>query len=374
MRKKFKWVPFVVMMVLFIQLFAPLKNINNVMASSATVEYRGQISYGGSTVGDFRVNGEQAFCIEHFKPTPPTNTPNNGTSLYNDKKIAAALYWGWGGDENIFGSDRERGVVVTSLVLSEIYTGESAGGKNIPGYAELYKKAMSEDIPNADIDFSKKVIDSSISGNVQKTETNKFNGDRSNKVSFNLPKEVTLHNVTTGKKKTGGTVTLKGGESFYLTAPLSYGKDFNTGKLKGSMKEFSPLVVAMKNPSFQKLSFGVRIDPLDTASFEANFEVRQKEITVQHKDEYNKALLEEQDYTRNIGSDYSFSPKNTIKKGDNTYVPVSKSKLTGTLGNKDITLTFWYNLQRTITIKHVDARDNGVASGKCGFTTLSKFF
>ncbi|MDA6365844.1 hypothetical protein OSK45_28695, partial [Escherichia coli] len=89
-------------------------------------------------------------------------------------------------------------------------------------------------------------INSSVSGNVQKTETNKFIADSSNKVSFNLPNEITLHNVTTGKNKTGGTVTLKGGDSFYLTAPLSYGKDFGTGALKGAMKELAPMVVAMK--------------------------------------------------------------------------------------------------------------------------------
>lgn len=355
---KFKWMPFIIVLVLFIELISPLGSKNKAMAASATVEYRGMISYGGSMVGDFRVNGEQAFCIEHFKPTPPTNTPNKGISVYNNKKIAAALYWGWGGDKNIFGSDRERGVVVTSLVLSRIYTGVDAGGKSIPGYSQLYEKAMSEDVPNANINFSKSSINSSVSGNVQKTETNKFIADSSNKVSFNLPNEITLHNVTTGKNKTGGTVTLKGGDSFYLTAPLSYGKDFGTGALKGAMKELAPMVVAMKNSSYQTLSFGVFRDPLDTASFKANFEVRQKKITVQHKDKYNSALLEEQSYTRNIGSAYTFSPKSKITKGNNTYVPVSTSKLTGTLGNKDLSLTFWYNLQRTITIKHVDARDN----------------
>lgn len=355
---KFKWMPFIIVLILFIQLISPLGSKNKAMAASATVEYRGMISYGGSMVGDFRVNGEQAFCIEHFKPTPPTNTPNKGISVYNNKKIAAALYWGWGGDKNIFGSDRERGVVVTSLVLSRIYTGVDAGGKSIPGYSKLYEKAMSEDVPNANINFSKSSINSSVSGNVQKTETNKFIADSSNKVSFNLPNEITLHNVTTGKNKTGGTVTLKGGDSFYLTAPLSYGKDFGTGALKGAMKELAPMVVAMKNSSYQTLSFGVFRDPLDTASFKANFEVRQKKITVQHKDKYNSALLEEQSYTRNIGSAYTFSPKSKITKGSNTYVPVSTSKFTGTLGNKDLSLTFWYNLQRTITIKHVDARDN----------------
>lgn len=351
-------------MVLFLQIFSPLRVENKALAASATVVYRGTVSYGGSWVGDFQVNGEQAFCIEHSKPTPPTNTPNKGTSVYNNNKIAATLYWGWGGDKNIFGSDRERGIVVTSLVLSRIYTGEDAGGKSITGYSQLYEKALSEDIPNASVNFLKSNVNSSVIGNVQKTDTNKFIADSSNEVSFNLPSEITLHNVTTGKSKTGGFVTLSGGNTFYLTAPLTYDKDFDAGNLKGIMKEFAPIVVVMQNPELQTLSFGVFRDPLDTANFTANFEVRQKKVDVHHRDAFNNTLLVSESYIKNIGSSYSYNPKSKITYGGNSYIPTSTAGKSGTVGTSDITLTFLYNLQRNITVLHKDARDGTLLASK----------
>ena len=42
-----------------------------ILAATFTVEYLGNISYGGSTVGRFKVNGQIAFCVDHKKKTPP---------------------------------------------------------------------------------------------------------------------------------------------------------------------------------------------------------------------------------------------------------------------------------------------------------------
>lgn len=358
---KFTWLSSILAIALFMQLLVPFTIFlggEKVNAASASIIYHGKVSYGGSTVGDFTIDGVQTFCIEHYRPTPPTGTPNDGGSISKNKKIAAALYWGWGGDKNIFGNDRDRGLVVTSLILSRIYTGEDAGGKSIAGYSTLWEKVQTEDVPDSGVAFSKPIINSSISGNVQKTETNKFVADSSNQVSFTLPSGVSLYNTTTGKNTTGGKVTLKGGESFYLTAPLTYGQNFSTGNLKGNMKDFAPIIYKMVNPSLQTVSKGVWIDPTQTTKFTANFEVRQKQIKVDHKDKFNNELLKTQKSNKNIGTKYSYFPDSSITKGNNTYVPINKTAQTGTLGNKDITLTFFYNLQRTITVKHVDARDN----------------
>lgn len=362
-KNKIKWLPYIIAVALFMQLVMPFGTFfikEKASAASASLVYHGSVSYGGSKVGDFTIDGVQAFCIEHSKPSSPTGTANDGGNIYSNNKIAAALYWGWNGDKNIFGTERARGIVVTSLVLSRLYTGVSAGGTNISGYSTLWDKAQAEDIPNPSISFSKTYMISSISGNVQKTETITFNADRANNVIFTLPSGITLYNITSGSNKTGGSVTLKGGDSFYLTAPLTYGNDFSTGNLKGSLKEYAPIVYKMTNTSYQTISRGVWIDPRYTANFTAHFEVRQKQITVQHKDKFNNALLASESYIRNIGSNYSFSPKNTITQGGNTYVPVPTSPLTGTLGMNDITLAFFYNLQRTITILHKDARDGSL--------------
>ncbi|EGL0977805.1 hypothetical protein IOU07_002866, partial [Listeria monocytogenes] len=83
---------FLVVIVFLSAIFTPLGNV--LAAGSATVTYKGQVSYGGSTVGHFEIDGEQAFCIEHPKPTPGTNTPNDGGNIYNNAKVAATLYYG----------------------------------------------------------------------------------------------------------------------------------------------------------------------------------------------------------------------------------------------------------------------------------------
>lgn len=260
------------------------------VGASSTVVYKGSVSYGGSIVGYFEVDGAQAFCMEHPKNTPPTGTPNNGGNIYHNPKIAAALYNGITGSGNIFGSDWTRGTVVTSLVLSELYLGSYQGGKNIPGYAELKAKALAEDYPKPNASLSKTTVSTTVSGANQKTETIKLNGNVANKFSFTLPNQVSFVNVTTGAKQTGGNVTIKGGDSFYLTAPLTYDTDYNSGAMKGSLKEYSPILYKMTNSTYQTLGKGVWRDPSFTLSFKANFKAQTGSMKVVKKGSDGKLL------------------------------------------------------------------------------------
>lgn len=358
---KFKWPQMFMALIIFIGTFAFLGNRNVVNAASASVVYRGSVSYGGSIVGDFTVNGQQAFCIEHSKATTPTGSANDGGSIYDNKKIAAALYWGWGGTENIFSSDRSRGIVVTSLVLSRLNNGVNAGGNSISGYSELWDKAQAEDIPDASMSFSKTSVNSSVNGNVQQTETIKFNADSSNKISFSLPSSITFHNTSTSKNQTGGTVAISGGQSFYLTAPLDYGSNYSSGNLKGSMKSFLPIVYTMANPDLQKLSLGVNLDPTQTINFTAHFEKRISTLTINHVDKYTGTVLKTTTKTLVDNSSYSEAPYTpTLSVSGNTYVPLSTSSQTGNIGTSNKTITFYYALQRTITVIHKDNRDGTV--------------
>ena len=54
---------------------------------------------------------------------------------------------------------------------------------------------------------------------LQKTNTVKLEGTSHSTIQVPLQNNVTLYNVTKGTMQTGGTVTVNGGESFYLTAP-----------------------------------------------------------------------------------------------------------------------------------------------------------
>lgn len=259
-------------------------------AGSTTVTYKGQVSYGGSTVGHFEVGGEQAFCIEHPKPTPATNTPNDGGNIYENDQVAATLYYGITGDKNIFGSDWTRGTVVTSLILSEMYLGSYQGGSSIAGYDQLKAKALAGDYPKAAMKFTKTILKSSISGDVQKTETGKFEGDSSNYLVVPLDSKVTLYNVTKGTKSTGGSIRIYGGDSFYLTAPLDYDSDFGSGALKGSMKVFSPILYKMDDGALQKLVKAGWYDPTTTVSFSAKFEARTGDLKIKKTGSDNRTL------------------------------------------------------------------------------------
>lgn len=285
--------PLIAVVAIILQIFNPyfsiLGDIHEAKAA-VSVDYRGQISYGGSTVGDFRVNGERAFCVEHKKPTPATGEANQGESPYDNEKIKAALYYGEGGPASIFGNDHDRGTVVTSLVLSKLYTGQSPGGEAIAGFSELMAHAQAQDAPSTDKSFSDTYLDSSVVGNVQKSQTETFRADNRNSITLNVPSKVTIHNTSTGKNQTGSSVTIKGGESFYFTAPLDYHSDYSSGALTGSMKHYQPLLTQMTDSSKQDLMKGGYLDPQEIISFTAHFEARTGDLKIKKTGSDNRTL------------------------------------------------------------------------------------
>ncbi len=109
-----------------------------------------------------------------------------------------------------------------------------------------YCKAAS--LPNTNISFSKTNVTAYVEGNVQRTEVIKFNaGDYYNTVTIRVPNGITLHNISTGANVTNGNATIKGGQSFYISAPLSRTGSWSTGTLTGSLK--TVLSVTRVNPS-----------------------------------------------------------------------------------------------------------------------------
>ena len=70
----------------------------NDFPKTETLKYHGKISYDGSTVGDFTIDGKQAFCLEHPKTTPGNNTKLT-TDIYNNVNVRKVLYYGWEGSE-----------------------------------------------------------------------------------------------------------------------------------------------------------------------------------------------------------------------------------------------------------------------------------
>ncbi|MEK3940560.1 thioester domain-containing protein [Bacillus sp. FSL R5-0431] len=323
-------------------------------ASSPKVEYLGQARNGDYIVGKFRVNGEIAFCLDHAKISPPTGTSYSGGNAYKNEQVRAILYYGYGGVENEVGNN-DTGLVATTIALDSVMNNNhSSGRERIPGYKKLMEHAKKKDVPSTSIKFSKEKVQSYLEGNVQKTEKIIFKADKKNSITLNIPKEVTLH--YDGKKFSNKKVKITGGGSFHFTAPLEYGKDIKYEKIKPSLGKYQSILFTASSSKYQRLGSGLLTDPEPNINLSVGFEVRQKKINVQHIDKYSGEVLEKESYIRNIGSTYSFSPKKSIAKGKEKFIPVNTNKKTGTLGSKDVTIKFYYNLERSVTVNYYDNR------------------
>nr|WP_305960857.1 MucBP domain-containing protein [Bacillus safensis] len=299
------------------------------------------------------MNGEIAFCLDHAKVSPPTGTSYGGGNAYKNEQVRAILYYGYGGVENEVGNN-DTGLVATTIALDSVMNNNhSSGRERIPGYKKLMEHAKKKDVPSTSIKFSKEKVQSYLEGNVQKTEKIIFEADKKNSITLNIPKEVTLH--YDGKKFSNKKVKITGGGSFHFTAPLDYGKDIKFEKLKPSLGKYQSILFTASSSKYQRLGSGLLTDPEPNINLSVGFEVRQKKINVQHIDKYSGEVLEKESYTRNIGSTYSFSPKKSIAKGKEKFIPVNTNKKTGTLG-KDVTIKFYYNLERNVTVNYYDNR------------------
>lgn len=213
--------------------------------------YNGKVSWHGYDTGKFTVGGRTAFCIQHSKLSPPTGTSYT-TSVWNNDVAKKILYYGFQGQRpwgKFQGDVHAR--MLTSFAMSYLIEGRFSGDNYVWTTGKLnefinYCKAAS--LPNTNISFSKANVTAYVEGNVQRTEVIKFNaGDYYNTVTIRVPNGITLHNVSTGANVTNGNATIKGGQSFYISAPLSRTGSWSTGTLTGSLK--TVLSVTRVNPS-----------------------------------------------------------------------------------------------------------------------------
>lgn len=154
-------------------------------ARSAKIEYIGKVtSSTGSTVGRFKVNGQWAFCVDHAKTSPPSNTSYDSGSIYNNESIRAILYYGYGGIGNEIGTSNDAWVATTLALDSVMNNNDSAYRRKIPGYSILMDHAQKKDAPSTDASFSKSSVTSSVSGDRQVSETITFNADYRNSITL----------------------------------------------------------------------------------------------------------------------------------------------------------------------------------------------
>ena len=277
---------------------------------TSTVDYLGPVEFSGRMVGSFFVDGERAYCLEHSKLSPETGTLVE-TNPYDNDMIKTVLYYGWDGKGNIF-TDEAEGIVRTSSALSVLYSGDNENGQMLA--QPLLDYAAEHLITDMNIYFSKESITASITGDQQKTEEVTVNGDARNTVSFSLPEQVVLHNKTTGEEA-GGEVTVKGGDVFYLTAPLNGAADFSTGILKGSMGYCQPLFLKTSDDEVQDLITMRWRDPDHTTSLSVTWQ-KAGNIKVSKTDSESGKAVAGAEYTIYDAAGKKAGTITTDKKGE----------------------------------------------------------
>lgn len=122
-------------------------------AASATVSYNGQLTYDLTTVGNFTINGQRAFCLQHQLGSPHGSGTvyNIDTTTANGYKMAKALYYlpggpGWNSFNNTYKYGETYAIVYGSLALSAQSGVLGWGGTN-PGstngkYQALWNNLM----------------------------------------------------------------------------------------------------------------------------------------------------------------------------------------------------------------------------------------
>ena len=252
----------------------PIDEIPMMLASDLV--YHGKVQWHGYDTGKFTVGGRTAFCIQHKKLSPATGTAYT-TSTWNNDVAKKILYYGFQGQRpwgKFQGDVHAR--MLTSFAMSYLIQGRFSGDNYVWTTGKLnefinYCQAAS--LPNTNISFSKTNVTAYVEGNVQRTEVVKFNaGDYYNTVTIRVPSGITLNNVSTGAKITNGNATLKGGQSFYISAPLSHTGSWSTGALTGSLKTVLSVTRVNPNGNNQDLAYAnYGVDTSKKTSLTVNF-------------------------------------------------------------------------------------------------------
>ncbi len=232
-------------------------------------QYLGGVKYKNTTVAHFTIDGQPAFCMQHGVTAPTTGTVYE-SNVYEDENVRRVLYYGWQGQAQWSGFDgnENKGIVITSLALSHYYH-NSPANVNTSYYIEMGLKAFidycnANSIPDSRISFSTDSVKAYRSGDIQKTDDITINGWSGNTLSFTLQDGVKA--VTNDGGIYTGNVTLNGGTTFHLEAPLTVNADWSTGTIGGSVKKFNA-IIWYTSPTYQTAGgWELKTDPLGETS------------------------------------------------------------------------------------------------------------
>ena len=220
-----------------------------------------------------KYNGQWSYCLEASKRTPSSG--NYAANVINNNvMVRKFLYYGFGGpaqclfkgqalkDDGL--NEAETGYLYTHVLLSLAYSGDMCGAniddleragiglKSTWQYVEgLPDPSNGANFSTGDTASLKAAFDKA--NMIQTTNTVSFNASSNETVQLPLQSNVTIHIAGSSAQQTGGTATVWGGQSFYLTAPLENSPtDYTSGTLNSSAKgKFCALAISDGNGSNQ---------------------------------------------------------------------------------------------------------------------------
>lgn len=270
------------------------QGISTVEAFSAHVDYDGKSTAYGSTCGKFRINGRQAWCLEHAKKTPGSQDMNAEIYTSTDARYAnirKIMYYGWFGYEEWSGlhgkSDNEKNVIM-SKALSHAYSGSSIS-KGI--MTDFYNYATSKPDPlhQNNLVFSKYVVNTWYDQNakIQKSESSRLNGPNGYHITINTQtNRVKVVNETKGWA--GQVVDVYGGDTVHYEADAGYTGHAYSGYLKGGFT-FAPLIAYNGNSKQQQIGTWLTVDPGNTF-LNAEFRAQLGSLKLRKTDKGGKLL------------------------------------------------------------------------------------
>ena len=217
------------------------------------------------------INGSLAYCLEASKETPPQGQYAPYVIKNNDA-LLKVLYYGFGGPGDVFRDDQVTNdttkYLYTHIMASYAYSGDIYGGKSWEdleahgvGLKVRYDQIQSMPVPTKTFNLTNNNVQAYFEEGVQRTENITLNTSSEVTISIPLQNGVELHNVTKGTVNTG-TVSINGGDTFYLSAPLQKMDDYSSGELAGNnLTMFAPLAISAGGNYQTEGTISVTTDP-----------------------------------------------------------------------------------------------------------------
>ena len=289
----------------FLSIVCILSSALPVMAQSSISFTWGQEIYYPSWLGNWStkmcyINGSLAYCLESSKDTPPQGQYAPYV-IQNNDALLKVLYYGYGGPGDVFKDDQVTNdtnkYLYTHIMASYAYSGDIYGGKswddllaNGIGLKWRYEQIQSMPVPTKTFNLTKTNLsayyDSDTSS--QRTENNTFNAESNVTIDIPLQEGVELHNLTKGTVSSG-TVSINGGDTFYLSAPLQKMEDYSSGELAcNNSTMYAPLAIMPGGGYQAEATLSVTSDPR-TLSFNVSW-LNGSQISINKTDNFGENI------------------------------------------------------------------------------------